>query len=66
MRVYTNNKLDWATNTETVYRKEQSYYLRRLRSFNTCQTMLRMFCESVVASAVLFAAVCLGSRWRVE
>ena len=50
-----------------LYKKGQSrlYFLRRLRSFNICQTMLRMFYESVVASAILFAVVCWGSRLRV-
>ena len=38
------------------------YFLRRLRSFNICW---RMFYESVVASAILFAVVCWGSRLRV-
>ena len=63
MGTYINNKLDWPKNTEVLYKKGQSclYFLRRLR----CRTMLRMFYESVVASAFLFAAVCWGSRLRV-
>ena len=66
--VYTDNKLDWIKNTEVLYKKGQSrlYFLRRLRSFNICRTMLRMFYESVVASAILFAVVCWGSRLRVK
>ena len=65
--VHIDNKLDWAKNTETLYRKGQSclYFLRRLRSFNICQTMLRIFYESVVASAILYAVACWGSRLRV-
>ena len=65
--VYIDNKLDWIKNTEVLYKKGQSrlYFLRRLRSFNICRTMLRMFYESVVASAILFAVVCWGSRLRV-
>ena len=61
--VFTDNKLDRTKNTEVLYKKGQSrlYFLRRLRSFNICQTMLRMFFEPVVASAVLFAVVCRGS-----
>ena len=64
--VFTDNKLDRTKNTEVLYKKGQSrlYFLRRLRSFNICQTMLRMFYESVVASAILFAVVCWGSRLR--
>ena len=41
------------------------YFLRKLCSFNICRRMLRMFYESVVASAILFAVVCWGSRLRV-
>ena len=65
--VYLDNKLDWAKNTQAVYKKGQSrlYFLRRLRSFNICRKMLRMFYESVVASAILYAVVCWGSRLRV-
>ncbi|XP_049926802.1 uncharacterized protein LOC126406528 [Epinephelus moara] len=65
--VFIDNKLDWTKNTEVLYKKGQSrlYFLRRLRSFNICRTMLRMFYESVVASAILFAVVCWGSRLRV-
>ncbi|KAI4873724.1 hypothetical protein NFI96_000464 [Prochilodus magdalenae] len=65
--VHTDNKLDWAKNTDALYKKGQSrlYFLRRLRSFNICRTMLRIFYESVVASAILYAVACWGSRLRV-
>ena len=65
--VLIDNKSDWTKNTEVPYKKGQSRlcFLRRLPSFNMCQTMLRMFYESVVASAILFAVVCWGSRLRV-
>ena len=65
--VFIDNKLDWTKNTEVLYKQGQSrlYLLRRLRSFNICRTMLRMFYESVVTSAILFAVVCWGSRVRV-
>ena len=65
--VYLDHKLDWTRNTEAVYKKGLSrlYFLRRLRSFNICRTMLRMFYESVVASAILYAIVCWGSRLKV-
>ena len=66
--VYIDNKLDWAKNTDALYRKGQSrlYFLRRLRSFNICRTMLRIFYESVVASAILYAVACWGSRLRAS
>lgn len=65
--VHIDNKLDWARNTDALFKKGQSrlYFLRRLRSFNICRTTLRMFYESVVSSAILFALVCWGSRLKV-
>lgn len=41
------------------------YFPRRPRSFNTCCTILRVFYQSLVASAILFAVVCWGSELRV-
>ncbi|KAG5274176.1 hypothetical protein AALO_G00133060 [Alosa alosa] len=40
-----DNKLDWSANTEALYKKGQSrlHFLRRLRSFNVCSNLLRMF-----------------------
>ena len=66
--VYLDNKLNWARNTEALYKKGQSrlYFLRRLRSFNVCRKMLQMFYESVVAGAFLFAVVCWGSGLRAS
>ena len=47
---YLDNKLDWAKNTKAVYKKGQGlYFLRRLRSFNVCIIMLKMFYQSMVA-----------------
>ena len=65
--VYFNNKLDWSRNAEAVYKKGQSrlFFPRRLRSFNICRTMLRLFYESVVASVIFFAVTCGGSGLRV-
>ena len=64
---HIDNKLDWAKKTKTLYRKDQSclYFLRPLRSFNICPTILRIFDESVVVSAILCAVVCWDSRLRV-
>ena len=66
LKVHIDNKLARAKNTETLYRKGQShlYFLRRLRSFNICMTMLRIFYESVVGSAILYAVACWGNRLR--
>ena len=65
--VYFNIKLDWTRNAAAVYKKGQSqlFFPRRLRSFNICRTMLRMFYESVVASAIFFAVTCWGSGMRI-
>ena len=57
-----DEKLDWALNTDAVYKKTQSrlFFLRRLRSFDVCSRMLRMFYQSAVASVLFYAAVCWG------
>lgn len=49
---------------EALYKKGQSrlYFLRRLRSFNVCRTMLQMFYHLLVASVIFYAVVCWGSR----
>lgn len=57
--VHIDNKLDRGKNTDALYRKGQSslYFLRQLRSFNICRTMLRMCDESVVASALCWGVL---------
>ena len=57
-----NNKLNGPDNTEALYRKGQSrlFFLRRLRSFDVCGRLLKMFHLSVVASTLFFAGAC----WR--
>ena len=42
------------------------YFLMKLRSFNMCSKMLEIFYQSVVASTILFAAVCWGSSIRAS
>ena len=42
------------------------YFLRKLRSFNVCSNMLHIFCQSVVASAIFFAAICWSSSIRAS
>ena len=65
--VYFNNKLVWTRNTVEIHTKGQIrlFFLRRLRFFNICRKMLRMFYESVVASAIFFAVTCCGSGLKV-
>ena len=59
--VILDNKLEWSTNTEAVYKKGlgQIYSQRRLRSFNVLNRMLLTFCQSVVAT-ILFTVVSRG------
>ncbi|KAI3356294.1 hypothetical protein L3Q82_017188, partial [Scortum barcoo] len=57
--VVIDNRLDWKSNSEAVYKKGMSrlYFLRKLRSFNVGSRMLEIFYQSVVASAIFFAAI---------
>lgn len=58
--VELDNKLEWSTNTEAVYKKglSQLYFLWKLRSFNGCNRTLKMFYQTVAASNIFFAVVC--------
>lgn len=60
--VWLDDKMDWANNTDHLYRKGQSrmYFLRKLRSFNICRKLLWMFYQSVVASVLFYSVVCWG------
>ena len=64
--VHHDNRLDW--DTEAVYRKGQSrlHFLRKLGTFNVCGKMLHIFYQSVVASAVIFAAISWGNSFRAS
>ncbi|TWW59308.1 hypothetical protein D4764_06G0008380 [Takifugu flavidus] len=66
--VQLDNKLEWSTNTDAVYKKAMSrlYFLRRLRSFSVCSTMLHMFYQSVMASTIFFAVVCWGAGIKAK
>ncbi|TWW56005.1 hypothetical protein D4764_09G0010550 [Takifugu flavidus] len=67
--VQLDNKLEWSTNTDAVYKKAMSrlYFLRRLRSFSVCSRMLYMFYQSVsLASTIFFAAVCWGAGIKAK
>lgn len=64
LQIHTDNKLDWGKNTDALRK-------RQLRSLDISRTMSRMFYESVVASAVLSALVCIsashcGAKLRKE
>ena len=53
--VHLNNKLDWSTNTDVLYKRGQSrlHLLRRLRSFGVCRTLFRTFYDSGAFRSVL-------------
>lgn len=58
--VVTDSRLDWESNTKTVYKMGMSrlYFPRKLRSFNICNWRLEIFHQSVISSIIFFAAVC--------
>lgn len=64
--IHLDDKLDWSANTAAIYKKGQSrlYFLRRLRSFNVCSKLLRMFYQSVVASVLFYAVACWGGSTK--
>ena len=64
--VHIDNKQEWSKNAEVVFTKGHSrlYFLRRLRSFNVCRTMLQMFYHSQVSSIIFYAVVCWDSRLK--
>ena len=66
--VVIDNRLDWKSNTEAVYKKGMSrlYFLRKLISFEVCTKMLEIFYQSVVSSTIFFAAVCWGRSIRAS
>ena len=54
-----DDRLDWSTNSDALYRKGQSrlYFLRRQRFFSVCNRLLLMFYQSVMASVLFYAGV---------
>ncbi|TWW75415.1 hypothetical protein D4764_13G0000770 [Takifugu flavidus] len=66
--VHLDNKLEWSTNTDAVYKKamRRLYFLRRLRSFSVCSRVLHMFYQSVMASIIVFAVVCWGAGIKAK
>ncbi|TWW55984.1 hypothetical protein D4764_09G0010340 [Takifugu flavidus] len=66
--VQLDNKLEWSTNTDAVYKKAMNrlYFLRSLRSFSVCSGMLHMFYQSVMASTIFFAVVCWGAGIKAK
>lgn len=60
--MHIDNKLNWKTNIEAVYKKRMSrlHFLMKLRSFVVCSRMLDIFYQADVASALFYAVVCWG------
>jgi len=65
--VYMDSKLEWTKNSMATYMRGQSrlYFRNRLQSFGVCNTMLRMFYESVLVSAIFYTVVCWGVSLKV-
>ncbi|KAK0147391.1 hypothetical protein N1851_013140 [Merluccius polli] len=62
--VVIDNRLDWKSNTEAVYKKGMSRLFPE--DAEIFQRMLEIFYQSVVASAIFFAAVCWCSSIRAS
>ena len=62
--VVLDNKLNWASHADLVYKKIQTrlFFLRKLKSFHVCNRMLAMFYDSILCSVLMFAAVCWGGN----
>ncbi len=64
--VHIDNKLDLTLNSTVLFKKGRSrlYFLRRLKSFNICNTLLRMFYESVVSFSLRWSVGEVVWRWQ--
>ena len=60
--VHLDRKLDWKTNTDSVFKKAQSrlFHLRKLRSFEISRPLLHVFYQGILASVLFFAVLCWG------
>lgn len=59
LSVHLNDRLNWRSNSDDVYKKGMSntpYFLRKLRSFGVCSMTLEIFYPSVEASTLLSSA----------
>ena len=65
--VHLDSKLDWKTNTDSVFKKAQSrlFYLRKLRSFDISRSLLHVFYQGILASVLFFAVLCWGGSITV-
>lgn len=61
--VYLHIRLLWKNNAQGLYKKEQIrlHLLRRVRSLGVQGTLLRIFYDSVVISAIFCRVVCWSS-----
>jgi len=58
--VHLNNRLDWTSNTNAVYKHEQTVFPAEAQILQ-CEQILEIVYQSVMASAIYFAVVCWGS-----
>ena len=54
--VMLDNKLPWKQNTDSIVKKTKPclYCLRKLQTFNVNNTILQLFCTSIVSSTITF------------
>ena len=60
--VVFDNGLSWKVNTNTIVKRAhtQSYYLRKLRSFDISPEIVQMFFTCSISSVLTFNCVCWG------
>lgn len=66
--VHLDEKLDWKTNSATIFKKAQSrlFFLRKLRSFDLGRPILNTFYHGIVASVLFYCVVCWGGNMALE
>ena len=59
-----DDKLNWHTNTQTIYKKvnQRMYFLRKLRSLNISNNILKLFYTATIQSVISFGIVCWGGN----
>ena len=58
--IVLNNKLTWKQNTDSIVKKTKPrlYCLRKLRTFNVHNTLLKLFYTSIISSTLTFGLAC--------
>ena len=58
--IVLNNKLTWKQNTDSIVKKTKPrlHCLRKLRTFNVHNTLLKLFYTSIISSTLTFGLAC--------